>query len=748
MTHGESEQAGDQPHLVRHLDSLSDSNWRVRQVAVDWLVKQGTSSTISQVAAILRNQHRDLSRLNAAIQVLVRTEGDVIPALLPSLVDPDPDTRAYVALTLGLRGDPRAIPELITALSDSNTNVRVHAIEAIGKLRAASAVDRLIQLVEAMEFEFTLPALDALTAIGDERIAGRLVPLLREPLYQTAAVEALGRLGDEESVIALCSLIGGSAVPLPTIARSIQQIHDRHAERYGHGGTIVEIIQQAPLSISELRSAMSMASPVEQAAIVAIMGWLPGTEADATLLDLLDTPEMCQYSLAALADRGPEIVPALLKRLQRPPAPGQLRLLELCGRIADRSTVSTLLKFLRSEDEEAIAGSLAALARIGDLQMYEETKRFLEHPNSNIRQAAVSAVNSLGHPNTAGDMQQLLQAPSALARESALKIAAYFGFTESVEDLLACCDSPDERIRRTAIEHLPCLDDDRVAGKLDQALASSSAAIRSTAACAIGEIEPSQGVPLLCRALNDSDVWVRYYALRSLAKRPHDAKLQATLRSLATDDPAMQVRIAAVEAMSSESVPLLVELSQSDDEDLATAALAAIGRTGHVDAIPALITVLRSAAQRKAIEAIRALGQLQLLDAIPPLLRAATGQDPLLAEEAIVAMGRMPFAESTSALIEVMKFPFRRQAAIAAVIQQGEAATPVLAQRLQDLPLDVRLAVVAALIGIRSEGADEQLEFALADEEPAVRQAALSALAHVRRSHRQSPDRLGSEGDA
>ena len=89
-------------------------------------------------------------------------------------------------------GDPRAIPALVAALDDPNTNVRVHSIEAIGKLHAAEAVDRLVSFVESLDFELAFPAIEALAAIGDERIAYRLTPLLQNPLFCVAAIEAFG----------------------------------------------------------------------------------------------------------------------------------------------------------------------------------------------------------------------------------------------------------------------------------------------------------------------------------------------------------------------------------------------------------------------------------------------------------------------------------------------------------------------------------------------------------------------------
>lgn len=748
MTGDEAGKAGQPPDIAHHLAALGDPHWRVRQEAIEGLANACTPEVITVLTGIIRDEHRDLSRLNATIQVLTRTEVDVIPAVLPLLAEAVPDTRAHAAQTLGLRGDPRAIPGLLATVSDTDTNVRAHAVEALGRLRAAAAVDLLVRLVESLEFEIAFPALDALIAIGDERIAARLVPLLQDPLLQSAVVEGLGALGDEEAVIPLIGLLDNSMVSPGMIARAIQRIHDRQVLRYGHGRAVTDMVCQAASSqIATLRSRLPGLPLSEKLAVVSMIGWIPGHEADATLLDLLETPELRDHSRDALVARGTTFVPELLERFEGSSAQTQLSFIDLCGRVADRRSVPALTTCL-SKDDETVAKVLEAFSRICDSRVYDSAKAFLGHPNIQVRHSAISALTSLGHPDTARDMEQCLQDASSLVRESALKVAAYLGFPECIDSILNCCDSPDARIRRTAIEHLPCLDDPRIVPQLEKALASESTAIRSAAAGALGEIEPQWARPLLRQALQDNDVWVRYFALRSQAQIPYGPDTHAVLAALANGDPAMQVRIAAVEAMKLESITAITDASASPDDDLAIAALAALGRTGHPDAIPVLARAVNSPQERKAIEAIRALGNTGLERAVAGLRRIALGRNPLLADAAIAALGRLPFAESVAVLLDALETPGKRPASIAALISQGDSAVPFLARRLQDLSLDVRLAVLEALIGLRSQGATGLLESALADPEPAVRHAALSALAHNRHVGRQIRDAVGGEGDA
>lgn len=751
MTVAEPEDVGaSETLLLPLLHALGDSSWRARQAAVDRLATQRSPVVISSLVEIIRNDHRNLARLNAAIQVLTRVETDVTPSLVPLLTDPDANARAYAALSLGERGDAEAIAPLIAALADPDTNVRVHAIEALGKLQAGAAADPLIQFVEQLDFDVAFPALDALAAIGDERMAHRLIPLLDNPLLKTAAIDALGILGNEESVVYLLEQLADASVPAGTIALAVERIHDRHESRYGEGRVIAEIVKRSasPSAVAAFRSSVKSGKAAENTAVVTILGWLPDNTAVAALFDLLDRPELRQASLNSLVAKGPDIIGAVLDRFPHSSEDSQLALIELCGRLAHRDAVPLLLKCLQTGEGEIVVRSLNALASTGDERAYASAKNFLAHANLRVRQAAVATLNSLGHPQTAVDIKPLLHDPDPLVCESAIMVAAYFGFPECVDSLLACCNHPDERVRRVAIEHLPCLNDDRIEARLRDALSSDCAASRVAAAAALGQIGDSRSMSLLSSALDDKDAWVRYFAVRSMTQTNLSDYIQDKVARLAKNDPAMQVRIAAVDTLKSQAIPTLIELAASEEDDLAVAALKSLGATGNLDALPTLRNAATIFHSRRQIEAIRAAGNLQFDEAIDLLRGIALQRDRDLAEEAIRALGGISKEESVDAILQTMSIPAKRAAASAALRNLGEFVAPLLARRLHSLPLDVRRAVIDVLIAIRTRAAMEILEAALADGEPGVRHGALSALTHIRASSGHTTEFIGREGDA
>ena len=186
---------------------LGDRNWRVRKEAVSGLIQHGGKKATAALLRTLEAEHEDFGALNSALEVLTFSRVDVIPALMELLADGQGDLRIYVAQVLGDKGDGRAVPALLMALDNTDPNVRYHVIEALGKLRAVEATDRLVQMVQSGDFYLAFPAIDALTRIGEPRVAGELVPMLKDDLLRTPTAELLGNLGDEEVVAPLVELL-------------------------------------------------------------------------------------------------------------------------------------------------------------------------------------------------------------------------------------------------------------------------------------------------------------------------------------------------------------------------------------------------------------------------------------------------------------------------------------------------------------------------------------------------------------
>jgi HEAT repeat protein len=227
---------------------------------------------------------------------------------------------------------------------------------------------------------------------------------------------------------------------------------------------------------------------------------------------------------------------------------------------------------------------------------------------------------------------------------------------------------------------------------------------------------------------------VRYFAIRAVAALNQANMHVPDLIAAARGDSAMQVRIAAIEALGAcgeGAFPILAELATSPVAELAQAAVSALPRTRHPQALTVVaqqLTRSTAASRQKAVQALAGSEAEEAVDILRPI---ALGTESRLALEAVASLGRIRLPSAATVLVEALGWPTRRRAAIEALLCLRDVATVALEKALAHPSLDVRRAVVETLSRIRTAGAIAALEAALRDDTPAVRHAALTALAHL-----------------
>ncbi|MDB5310997.1 MAG: hypothetical protein JWO38_5199 [Gemmataceae bacterium] len=172
-----TEAKGAAPELVPLLD---DPDMAVRQAAV-FALGRIAPENVSFVAAAL------IKRFGAETEVEIRREmivslkllGDksepVVAALAAALTDPDDETKAAAAATLGTFGPAAkaaADALLKLALEGKETGLRVDAVRAYGSVLGPDLKDRLKDMIRVMEadpeFEVRLAAVEELGALGPQ----------------------------------------------------------------------------------------------------------------------------------------------------------------------------------------------------------------------------------------------------------------------------------------------------------------------------------------------------------------------------------------------------------------------------------------------------------------------------------------------------------------------------------------------------------------------------------------------------
>jgi HEAT repeat protein len=236
-------------------------------------------------------------------------------------------------------------------------------------------------------------------------------------------------------------------------------------------------------------------------------------------------------------------------------APLEIRLAAASILSADKNPESRriLEKTLSADEFELVVTAAAALGRFGDPQAFDSLLAQMGHPSPGVRKAVVNAVKTLKLPHHYPFLIDLLIHPTAEVREAALEVLASETTSEQeTEDLapsiLSLLADPSLFVRRAAIEALPYYKDPQIPGALAEAVNDQEPILRSASVRALGLLEADFALPLLHKALEDNNPWVRMYACRSLAQHARLESLEYT--AFLKDDPSPPVRLALIDYLS------------------------------------------------------------------------------------------------------------------------------------------------------------------------------------------------------
>jgi len=647
--------------------------------------------------------------------------------------------RTYACLALGLIGDTRAVPDLLEALSDPNTNVQYHAIEALGRIGDRSAAEALTGIAESRDFFLAFPAIDALTAIGEPSVASRLLPMLDDPMLIGPVATCLGAIGTEDVVAPLAAAVGQPDAPVPEVVRALASLHARVQSATGEGAIVADIARGAidRNGANAILAALDNATGDDLDALVTVLGWLRFDDVDERVAALLRHPDARDHAAAVLAARGHRALRLLIAAAPDLDSEGTKLLAMALGRIGSAEAVPFLSGLLGADTTVAIAAA-GALGAIGDRAAYPALMATLDHPVEAVRRAAVGALNSIGHPDMETATLRLMQQGSPRMRESAARIAGYFGYPSTLDAILRLMRDSDEGVRRAAVEHLVNFDDQRAMAATLSALETDEApSVRAAAARALAQDESEGARRALVRACDDRDLWVRYYAVRSLTRHGHDddAAVVTAIRRAARDDAAPPVRIAAIEGMAALGNATFVQILKANARDaepeVADAALRALGAFSPADTRDALVRELSAHDTPRRIAALAAVAQQKHEQWIPFLRLIAESGDHATRSACVDALRSIGTSRAIVALIQLAESMQLRPLVLRALSALDETKVEFLGDALTYENDGVRCMVVEALGRMKHPAALRLLVAALDDPSSAVRLAATQALARL-----------------
>lgn len=728
--------AGDGASAVPEmLEGLTDRSWAVRRKVVAALAALGEPA-VAPLCRLLAEQRDNEARLAAIVDALAASTGNVEPRARALTEHPDPAVIVDAAQILGRRRSAEAVPVLAKLTTHPDDNVSVAALEALGRIGGRSAVDVLVGAVQSGNFFRTFPAIDVLGRSGDPRAVPALATLLDVPTYALEAARALGKTGDKAATAPLASLLARQSDAMARVAATaLLELERGYALRYGAPG-VVELALKgaAPLTASRrLAHAIVGASNAEQEAICWTLGALGDHAAVQVLTNLLDgPPPVSAAAIAALKKLQRDSEGELLDALKAGDSARRLALLPMLG--AEYAAAPELTVCLLDPDPMVRSLTCETLARTGNPVVVRKLFEVLADNNPAVVHAATAAIQSLGSAET--EMLALAAARSEDERvqRAALRIIGYFGYGSALEPLLELIQHGNSRVRDGAIEALPFIEDPRALATLLSTLRHADPKARATAARALGHCERDPQVTTnLLHALDDAEPWVRYYACRSLGRLGWEPAVDPVIGLLS--DPAGQVRVSAVEALSHLHSPAAFEalqrLSQADDADLRRAAVVGLGIGKWEHAVQALVGAARSTDPATRLVAVSAIAEFAAPEALITLGRAARDPDEAVRSAAIGFLASRPSRDATKLLIELATEDPHNPQVLAGLALAAEGRITGLVEALQQADDELAARLVSALTRMRSAAAVEALLVVAGSRNPAARRAVAPALAAV-----------------
>jgi HEAT repeat protein len=714
------------------LEMLTDPSWTVRRSVVAGLAALG-DATVAGLGEVLATRRDDEARLAAAVDALSASIGHPDEILARLAEHPNPAVAADAAQVLGRRRSSSGLPTLIRLLDHADDNVAVAAIEGLGRVGGRAAVDSLVRAVATGNFFRVFPAIDVLGRSGDPRAVAPLVALLGQPTYALEAARSLGRTGERAAAGPLASLLTAQSDAMVRVAAvSVCELLDRARERTGTAAQIEELLRRAtpPHAVRRLGRCLGQADLSEAVAICRVLGLVGSDDAVQILSQHLDAAGPVARGAADALHRLGHLSDTEIARALREGDSARRKV--LLSSITRSSMVADVARCLADPDSEVRAHACDALARLGNTSVVGSLFPLLEDQNIRVVHAAIGAIQALGSAEARQLAIQAAASPSAAVRRSALRILAYFGDPEALDPFLEALGDPDPRVRDVALQGLPYIEDKRALEALFEAARDPSPKIRGAAMRALGQCAGEPRVPaFLLRGLADPDPWVRYYACQSLGKIGYEAAAPRIAELLAEE--AGQVRVAAVEALShlesEEAHEALRRASEAEDPDVRRAALLGLGVMARPGDESFLLAALAAGDSATRLVALSALAHFDSLSVLHALARAATDADEQVSTSALGFLAARAEQEATDILVHLLDSPATRDRALAGLLVPAQGRIPGLLAALETADDELAPVLTSVLAKLPYADATSALLQVLSLANVAARKAAASALA-------------------
>ena len=389
--------------------------------------------------------------------------------------DPEPELRVLAAdcFTFCEQG----LDLLISALKDPHADVREKDIYALGTIRNAKSVSPLLELYRhEQNQEVKQSLLSALGEMQDERVLPVLL-VAAENENAITRLQAISSLGECRLVQAITPLCRALNDPLADIRQEA-------ARSLGYAFTLWNI------DVTEILKA-DVTSALYQA--------------------LTDTDSEVRANCAeALGDiQAKSAIPALALLLQEDNETVNIAALKALGAMQEPHCLPYMLTALNNPDYTTQAAAAAGLKKFCDATALPELLAYLEKPDATAKNNIILVVAEIGDKSAAPVLIKYLQGNDEHLRESAAKGLGFIPTQDSVAALIKGLDDEDSSVCHECILSLARTGAEQAIAPLQKLLNDNRASVRRRVLLALASFENFDIHPLLDKAIDDDDEYVR-----------------------------------------------------------------------------------------------------------------------------------------------------------------------------------------------------------------------------------------------
>lgn len=414
---------------------------------------------------------------------------------------------------------------LSQVLSQGDELDRCCACRSLGVLGSvgdrSAAVNELLKHLRDDDIDVCIDAAESLGRLGDRAAVEPLIDSLRNDPdgdVKVAVVEALGKLGGEQAIAEL-------------ITRAASAGEDSDWDSDEDWDSNWDIQRKAIQALGHLQA---------RAAIDTLSRLLEEEDPLADETDVL-------LALARIGGKGEQVV---IQRLRSASTRERRRAAHALGRCGSSQAARALGRALQDPQAEVRSVAAESLANSGQSQYLGALLLLLRDPAEEVRETALRAVNTLSQQaQTDLDIDKLLPLlndPSTSVRAAALQTLQgqlpETLATDTETHILQLLQDPHPQVATAAIAHTPSLVHPEIDNILRTLLTHTQrdASIRRQAALSLGQRAQAGTETLLtlAQAINDDDTNVRWAALQALMahhKRQHEIAPQSD--TAAEQDP-------------------------------------------------------------------------------------------------------------------------------------------------------------------------------------------------------------------